>query len=210
PVGMFVPWREGAVVQSTTKGLVYWEPDRTDPDAFLPDELAQLEPNQMMAGDELGLILGYWEPAASEPDSDRRIHLILGERELLLEGTSGAMRLTEDGEPVWREDADGDSVELNEAGALVFESGTGWRAEVPMEEWLSALSDQGAEAFWQGGIIHTVDGSEWSQTSWSEISGHDTMGLALAATDEFVVAADHTQVGRTPIATRVGFPLDGR
>lgn len=211
PIGLIAPWRDGAVVQSPSEGVVYWSPDRGEVDEFLPSDLVELDFNQMVTGDDLGLVLGYWPWGGSlEPAEDRWNPIRVGERELRLRGPFGALRLVESREDVWRQDDANASVDLTEAGMLVFQSNDGAVAEIPVDVWVEAILNPGLAGISQGGLIHTVDGSEWSDTTWNEISRSNAGGPILTATDRFVVAADQAQVGRPPVEIRVGFPLDAR
>lgn len=192
----FAPWNDGFAVQAGGSGEepVYWTEGSKDTVALLPDQLRRRPPVLFT-----GPTAGNWGLALTQQEHNPVLAI---EPVEVAETEAGALYLTSpltlllvrDGETVWEENTEQIETDLDEAGNLRFSSGPD-SVTVGVDEWLEAVlvASGGIQPGESTEVIHTVDGEEWSSTTWKEMSGSEYVSqLTLLGTDRFLLVADQS------------------
>jgi len=202
------PWVNGIAAAGRSGAPFWWRPGTTDAEILLPPVLG-FHPDRyqaLAAGSEVGIaILERERPSGDVRPESRPV--LVGDHSYRLQTTDG-LAVLRDGEVVWSDRDPGSTARLVDQH-IVFE-GSGGSFSMPIDRWMAMTAPLVSPRPTPGPrVIHSLDGTRWSESTWDEITGRDTAGdVDLHAARGFVMVVGMSPDGDHVEAVAVGRATD--
>ncbi|HLU52500.1 MAG TPA: hypothetical protein VK011_02790 [Acidimicrobiia bacterium] len=203
-----VPWAGGLAGAGRSAAPFWWRPGASEAELLMPPALAPRPDHfqSLVAGREVGI--GLMERRRPEERSEQRSRPVLVGSNVYRVETDDGLELIRDGQIIWRERDPGSTAKLSDQN-VVFEN-DGGSYSMSIERWMSMVSPLFTPQPSPGPrILHSTDGTEWSESVWDEISGRSTAGdVDLYAAGGFLMVVGTSPDGDSVETVAIGRALD--